>query len=67
MKLSLSDYCKQKDRIKEDLKWKNEELEEYKKELEKMEDSAILGEIECLEFDIKELEDEWDQLHGDKK
>lgn len=66
-KLSLSDYCKEKDRIKEELKWKEEELEEYKKSLDETDDFAILGDIECLEFEIKELEEEWDQLHGDKK
>ena len=65
--MTLSDYCKQKDRIKEELKWKREQLEQHEESLKTSDDFEQLGEIESLNEDIKELENEWDELHGIKK
>jgi hypothetical protein len=56
--MSLSTYCKQKDRLKEELRWKRLALEE-------LEDSEIFQEIKQLESDIEELETEWEELHND--
>jgi len=70
MKLSLSDYCKEKDRIKEELKWLEIELEELQNIFNPTQFDCNFGleyEIKQIQTDIKELENEWDQLHGDKK
>lgn len=72
MKLSLSAYCKEKDRIKEELKWKRQDLEDLEEEFKNHLPAGDcnfgdLGDIEILKEEIQDLENEWSLLHGDKK
>jgi hypothetical protein len=67
--MSISQHCKQRDRIKEDLKWKRTELDELEDSFNRSGVDCNFeekGDIETLKEEIKDLEDEWTKLTGEQ-